>query len=92
MVGDQSSGKSFVLEAITGISFPRGQGTVTRCPLILQSRKAKNGKEYAVVRIESKDPIDKNKIMNDDNDKNSITVSLNDLASTIMNAQDKLTK
>lgn len=30
-VGDQSSGKSSVLEAISGIPFPRGTGTVTRC-------------------------------------------------------------
>ena len=28
VVGDQSSGKSSVLESITGISLPRGTGTV----------------------------------------------------------------
>mmetsp|Transcript_1525 Transcript_1525/g.2891 ORF Transcript_1525/g.2891 Transcript_1525/m.2891 type:complete len:790 (+) Transcript_1525:17-2386(+) len=32
VVGDQSSGKSSVLENITGIPFPKGQGTVTKCP------------------------------------------------------------
>ena len=31
-MGDQSSGKSSVLEAISGIAFPRGSGLVTRCP------------------------------------------------------------
>eukprot|EP01060_Flectonema_neradi_P025528 TRINITY_DN3433_c0_g1_i3.p1 TRINITY_DN3433_c0_g1~~TRINITY_DN3433_c0_g1_i3.p1 ORF type:complete len:770 (+),score=166.09 TRINITY_DN3433_c0_g1_i3:53-2362(+) len=31
VVGDQSSGKSSVLEAISGIPFPRGKGLVTRC-------------------------------------------------------------
>jgi len=37
VVGDQSSGKSSVLECIVGKSFlPRGTGIVTRCPLILQ--------------------------------------------------------
>jgi len=31
VVGDQSSGKSSVLENITGIPFPKGTGTVTKC-------------------------------------------------------------
>lgn len=31
VMGDQSSGKSSVLEAISGIGFPRGSGLVTRC-------------------------------------------------------------
>lgn len=29
--GDQSSGKSSVLEALSGVAFPRGSGLVTRC-------------------------------------------------------------
>jgi interferon-induced GTP-binding protein Mx1 len=32
VMGDQSSGKSSVLEALSGIAFPRGSGLVTRCP------------------------------------------------------------
>lgn len=37
VVGSQSSGKSSVLEAIVGREFlPRGQGIVTRRPLLLQ--------------------------------------------------------
>ncbi|KIJ55111.1 hypothetical protein M422DRAFT_152343 [Sphaerobolus stellatus SS14] len=37
VVGSQSSGKSSVLENIVGRDFlPRGQGIVTRCPLVLQ--------------------------------------------------------
>lgn len=31
VVGDQSSGKSSVLEAICGVPFPRGAGLTTRC-------------------------------------------------------------
>ena len=31
VMGDQSSGKSSVLESISGIQFPRGAGLVTRC-------------------------------------------------------------
>lgn len=32
VIGDQSSGKSSLLEALSGIPFPRGVGLVTRCP------------------------------------------------------------
>ncbi|KAL8151004.1 hypothetical protein V2J09_020812 [Rumex salicifolius] len=35
VVGDQSSGKSSVLESLAGISLPRGQGICTRVPLVL---------------------------------------------------------
>lgn len=36
VVGSQSSGKSSVLERLTGISFPRGENTCTRFPTIVQ--------------------------------------------------------
>ncbi|XP_036386685.1 interferon-induced GTP-binding protein Mx-like [Megalops cyprinoides] len=35
VIGDQSSGKSSVLEALSGVQLPRGTGVVTRCPLEL---------------------------------------------------------
>uniref|UniRef100_A0A5K0WZ76 Dynamin-type G domain-containing protein n=1 Tax=Nymphaea colorata TaxID=210225 RepID=A0A5K0WZ76_9MAGN len=35
VVGDQSSGKSSVLESLAGVSLPRGQGICTRVPLIM---------------------------------------------------------
>ena len=39
-VGCQSAGKSSVIEAIVGRDFlPRGNGIVTRCPLILSLRR-----------------------------------------------------
>uniref|UniRef100_V9KHN5 Myxovirus resistance 1 n=1 Tax=Callorhinchus milii TaxID=7868 RepID=V9KHN5_CALMI len=41
VIGDQSSGKSSVLEALSGVSLPRGSGIVTRCPLELRLKKAK---------------------------------------------------
>ncbi|XP_048017704.1 interferon-induced GTP-binding protein Mx-like [Megalobrama amblycephala] len=43
VVGDQSSGKSSVLEALSGVALPRGSGIVTRCPLELKLRKLKKG-------------------------------------------------
>ncbi|XP_004504261.1 dynamin-related protein 4C [Cicer arietinum] len=36
VVGDQSSGKSSVLESLASISLPRGQGICTRVPLIMR--------------------------------------------------------
>ncbi|XP_009704375.1 PREDICTED: interferon-induced GTP-binding protein Mx1 [Cariama cristata] len=39
VIGDQSSGKSSVLEALSGIALPRGNGIVTRCPLELKLKR-----------------------------------------------------
>ncbi|XP_060689808.1 interferon-induced GTP-binding protein Mx3-like isoform X1 [Hemiscyllium ocellatum] len=41
VIGDQSSGKSSVLEALSGVSLPRGKGIVTRCPLELKLKKVR---------------------------------------------------
>jgi interferon-induced GTP-binding protein Mx1 len=53
-VGCQSAGKSSVLESITGIQLPRGEGTVTRCPIMIQLRNAKkkNQQELNMKRIQ----------------------------------------
>ena len=40
VVGDQSHGKSSVLESLAGIDLPRGTGVVTRVPLILRLQLA----------------------------------------------------
>ncbi|CAH9140090.1 unnamed protein product [Cuscuta epithymum] len=42
VVGDQSSGKSSVLESLAGISLPRGQGICTRVPLIMRLKNIPN--------------------------------------------------
>nr|XP_023694470.1 interferon-induced GTP-binding protein Mx2-like [Paramormyrops kingsleyae] len=49
VIGDQSSGKSSVLEALSGVSLPRGSGIVTRCPLELKLRKLKGGVQWHAV-------------------------------------------
>ncbi|KAA0722604.1 Interferon-induced GTP-binding protein [Triplophysa tibetana] len=41
VIGDQSSGKSSVLEALSGVALPRGSGIVTRCPLELKMIRTK---------------------------------------------------
>jgi interferon-induced GTP-binding protein Mx1 len=44
VIGDQSSGKSSVLESITRISLPRGDNTVTRSPIELQMKNIDDNK------------------------------------------------
>ena len=44
--GDQSSGKSSVLEALSGVQFPRGSGLVTRCPTQLTMTRGSPGSAW----------------------------------------------
>ncbi|CAB1353578.1 unnamed protein product [Coregonus sp. 'balchen'] len=44
VIGDQSSGKSSVLEALSGVALPRG--IVTRCPLELKMKRKREGEEW----------------------------------------------
>ncbi|XDB47055.1 hypothetical protein AB1E18_000671 [Capra hircus] len=46
VIGDQSSGKSSVLEALSGVALPRGSGIVTRCPLVLRLKKLEKEGEW----------------------------------------------
>ncbi|XP_039599960.1 interferon-induced GTP-binding protein Mx-like isoform X2 [Polypterus senegalus] len=46
VIGDQSSGKSSVLEALSGVSLPRGSGIITRCPLEMKMKKIREGKPW----------------------------------------------
>ncbi|KAM8867219.1 LOW QUALITY PROTEIN: interferon-induced GTP-binding protein Mx-like [Synchiropus picturatus] len=46
VIGDQSSGKSSVLEALSGVALPRGSGIVTRCPLELKMKRLKEGEAW----------------------------------------------
>jgi len=48
VIGDQSSGKSSVLDAIVGHDFlPRGENMVTRCPIVIQLQKHDAEEDYA---------------------------------------------
>jgi interferon-induced GTP-binding protein Mx1 len=49
VMGDQSSGKSSVLEALSGIPFPRGSGLVTRCPIRMVMKRARSGESWSAV-------------------------------------------
>ncbi|XP_059392849.1 interferon-induced GTP-binding protein Mx2-like [Carassius carassius] len=54
VIGDQSSGKSSVLEALSGIGLPRGNGIVTRCPLELRLKKVPGVNWKAVLTYNKK--------------------------------------
>ena len=50
VMGDQSSGKSSVLEALSGIPFPRGAGLVTRCATQIQMGKGESWTAEACIQ------------------------------------------
>lgn len=64
VMGDQSSGKSSVLEAISGVAFPRGRGLVTRCATQISmgagpkwTAKIRAGQKETLDAVESPDDI-----------------------------------
>ncbi|PIN07240.1 Vacuolar sorting protein VPS1, dynamin [Handroanthus impetiginosus] len=66
VVGDQSSGKSSVLESLAGISLPRGQGICTRVPLIMRLQNNPNPDPELFLEFNEKTvPTDEDKIADD---------------------------
>ncbi|CAF0950644.1 unnamed protein product [Didymodactylos carnosus] len=55
VAGDQSVGKSSVLEALSGIQLPRAQNICTRCPLELRLKNSMNDAEYATIRCKGEE-------------------------------------
>ncbi|KAI9769296.1 MAG: hypothetical protein M1839_003773 [Geoglossum umbratile] len=51
IVGDQSSGKSSLLQSLTGIPFPVGDGLCTRFPTQIVSRQSRSGPERIKVSV-----------------------------------------
>ena len=49
--GMQSHGKSSMLESITNISLPKGDGTITICPIKIYLRESKTNEEYAKIKF-----------------------------------------
>ncbi|CAF3416301.1 unnamed protein product [Rotaria socialis] len=62
VVGDQSSGKSTLLEALSLVELPKGSGIVTRCPLVLRLRKANARKVYRLEDNNKKILLDETKL------------------------------
>ncbi|PIM97714.1 Vacuolar sorting protein VPS1, dynamin [Handroanthus impetiginosus] len=66
VVGDQSSGKSSVLESLAGISLPRGEGICTRVPLIMRLQNNPNPEPELFLEFNEKIiPTDEGKITDD---------------------------
>ncbi|KAF4095120.1 hypothetical protein G5714_024198 [Onychostoma macrolepis] len=76
VIGDQSSGKSSVLEALSGVPLPRGSGIVTRCPLELRLKKVEGGVSWKAVLSY--------------NDKKNEFVDSSSLETRVHEAQDEL--
>uniref|UniRef100_A0A1I8G129 Dynamin-type G domain-containing protein n=1 Tax=Macrostomum lignano TaxID=282301 RepID=A0A1I8G129_9PLAT len=64
VVGDQSVGKSSVLEAISGVELPRGTGIVTRCPLMLSMRSRDEPGWSARIKYQTKSGQNQEKNLN----------------------------
>ncbi|KAK4507024.1 hypothetical protein PRZ48_000758 [Zasmidium cellare] len=46
VIGDQSAGKSSIIEAVSDITLPRSTGTCTRCPFKITTTSAKDGENW----------------------------------------------
>lgn len=46
VVGDQSAGKSSIIEALCDVTLPRNQGTCTRCPFRITTTAARNSDSW----------------------------------------------
>lgn len=59
VLGDQSHGKSSLLEALSGIDLPRGEDIKTRVPLIMQLRACPEGDEECafISRVGGETPV-----------------------------------
>ena len=62
VVGDQSSGKSTLLEALSLVELPKGSGIVTRCPLVLRLRKSLQRQVYRIHDDNNKTLLDESKL------------------------------
>lgn len=62
VVGDQSSGKSTLLESLSLVELPKGSGIVTRCPLVLRLRKSTQRCVYRLHNDNKKEFLDEKEL------------------------------
>ncbi|GMH36208.1 hypothetical protein BSKO_04076 [Bryopsis sp. KO-2023] len=87
VVGDQSSGKSSLLEILSGVTLPRGEGICTRVPLELQLR---NGTEVSA-QIEYQTDLDAPRVSKHimvEEVKNEILLATKRIAGMELNIKD----
>jgi replication fork clamp-binding protein CrfC len=81
VVGSQSSGKTSILEAVVGKDFlPRGNGIVTRRPLILQLKNTSCSKEWAEFLHLGKEKLEDFSKVHDEIEKETYRVAGNNKA------------
>ena len=85
VIGDQSTGKSSVLEAISGVHLPRGQGMMTRCALELRMKREETSQWRAVLRTQ----FFKKRQLQTQSDGHHMTKP-EDVEKAVLTAQDKL--
>ncbi|CAD7971727.1 unnamed protein product [Amoebophrya sp. A25] len=87
VVGNQSAGKSSVLEAISGINFPRGENTCTRCASIVRLESGNleaNERAYALLSVNDPEQKQCDKIR----DFSAIGVQIEKLTKKLGEGQD----
>ena len=86
VIGDESTGKSSVLEAICKIPFPRGQTTTTRCPIQVHLNQ-RAGKPWSATAWTGTDDGDKENLRSVDTPESltSIIADLQDIEVEVAN-------
>lgn len=87
VVGDQSSGKSSLLEVLSGVTLPRGEGICTRVPLELQLRQASEWAAHIEYQINGDGPSRCQRI-EIDGVKDAIMLATKCIAGTDLNVKD----
>ncbi|EDQ85096.1 uncharacterized protein MONBRDRAFT_34403 [Monosiga brevicollis MX1] len=89
-VGDQSSGKTSIIEALSGVNLPRGEGIVTRVPLMLKLRNAGDEAERVLLKPLNRDESISEKVISDlDRVSESVANMTDDLVGSDKDVEDK---
>ena len=108
VVGDQSSGKSSLLSAITGIQFPTKSGMCTKCPIVIDceydsdctktmyfdenEKEIKNIETFLLANNDNNKSISENAIHIKCKGNNQINVTIVDLPGIIHTGEDEQKK
>ena len=88
VIGDQSTGKSSVLEAISGVQLPRGQGMVTRCALELRMKRDEKSQWRAKLQTQH---LKQNQLRSKASVEHSLAMTNpEEVQGAVLAAQDKL--
>ena len=96
VIGDQSSGKSTTLEALTNVRFPVNHGTCTKCPIVVECKNDKNVKTDTFYIKKSQLPDSKEydfvSVNEDGENGDDFIIPIDKLEQTITDIQENLLK